>query len=101
MQRVALARGLCVGAGVLLADEPTSELDEGNRGLVLAELRRSFGHEVAQTTVGIDTRVRESQAKGLPVGLYAPRCRAAKSYRDLADEVRARLTREVRHAQAA
>jgi len=40
MQRVALARGLCVGAPVLLADEPTSELDEGNRGLVLAELRR-------------------------------------------------------------
>lgn len=40
MQRVALARGLCVGAGVLLADEPTSELDEGNRALVLAELRR-------------------------------------------------------------
>ena len=68
---------------------------------VLAELRRSFGHEVSQTTVGIDTRVRESQAKGLPVGLYAPRCRAAKAYRDLADEVRARLTREVRHAQAA
>ena len=35
-----LARGLCVGSEVLLADEPTSELDEGNRGLVLAELRR-------------------------------------------------------------
>ena len=28
-----------VGADVLLADEPTSELDEGNRGLVLEELR--------------------------------------------------------------
>lgn len=40
MQRVALARGLCVDAAVLLADEPTSELDEGNRSLVLAELRR-------------------------------------------------------------
>ena len=40
MQRVALARGLCVGAEVLLADEPTSELDEGNRGMVLAELRK-------------------------------------------------------------
>src|SRR5687767_4407622 len=39
MQRVALARGLAVGADVLLADEPTSELDEMNRGLVLAELR--------------------------------------------------------------
>ena len=40
MQRVALARGLGVHAGVLLADEPTSELDEVNRGLVLTELRR-------------------------------------------------------------
>ena len=40
MQRVACARGLVVGAEVLLADEPTSELDEGNRSLVLSELRR-------------------------------------------------------------
>lgn len=39
MQRVACARGFVVDAGVLLADEPTSELDEGNRGVVLAELR--------------------------------------------------------------
>ena len=39
MQRVACARGFVVGADVLLADEPTSELDEGNRSVVLAELR--------------------------------------------------------------
>lgn len=39
MQRVACARGFVVGAEVLLADEPTSELDEGNRGVVLTELR--------------------------------------------------------------
>ncbi len=38
MQRVACARGFVVRAGVLLADEPTSELDEGNRAVVLAEL---------------------------------------------------------------
>ncbi|WP_210649650.1 ATP-binding cassette domain-containing protein [Nocardioides sp. SYSU D00065] len=39
MQRVACARGFVVAADVLLADEPTSELDEGNRAVVLAELR--------------------------------------------------------------
>ncbi|MEO9325792.1 ATP-binding cassette domain-containing protein [Nocardioides sp. C4-1] len=38
-QRVAVARGLAQRASVLLADEPTSELDATNRDVVLALLR--------------------------------------------------------------
>lgn len=38
-QRVAVARGLALGAPTLLTDEPTSELDHGNREVVLTLLR--------------------------------------------------------------
>ncbi len=38
-QRVAVARGLALAGRVLLADEPTSELDSANRSRVMALLR--------------------------------------------------------------
>jgi putative ABC transport system ATP-binding protein len=38
-QRAAVARGLAIDAGVLLADEPTSELDHDNRERILDLLR--------------------------------------------------------------
>ena len=60
MQRVALARGLCVGSAVLLADEPTSELDEGNRGLVLAELRKEADRGAVVVVATHDPAVAEA-----------------------------------------
>mgnify|MGYP001547733111 CR=1 FL=1 len=39
MQRVACARAFAVTPEILLADEPTSELDEGNREHVMDQLR--------------------------------------------------------------
>jgi ABC-type lipoprotein export system ATPase subunit len=37
-QRVAIARALAKGAGVIIMDEPTAELDPGNRAVLLALL---------------------------------------------------------------
>ncbi len=44
-QRVAIARALAKGAGVLVLDEPTAELDPTNRGLLLSllEIERARG----------------------------------------------------------
>jgi chromosome partitioning protein len=54
---------------------------------VLAELKRQFPAEITRAVIGVDTRLREAAAKGLPIALYAPRSRASVAYRDLAEEV--------------
>jgi putative ABC transport system ATP-binding protein len=59
MQRVAGARGLVVEADLLLADEPTSELDEVNRDHVLVQLRRAADQGAAVVVATHDPAVVE------------------------------------------
>jgi chromosome partitioning protein len=61
---------------------------------VLGELKRQFKGELSKVAIGVDTRLREAAAAGLPIALYAPRSRASLAYGELAEEVLA-------HAQAA
>ena len=79
MQRVACARGFVVGAHVLLADEPTSELDEGNRAIVLSELRREAERSAVVVVATHDPAVVEacdrhySLDEGVLIDHVAPR----------------------------
>jgi len=57
---------------------------------VLTELKKSFPGAVSDVVVGVDTRVRESQARRTPISVYAPKSRASRAYRALAREVIAR-----------
>jgi putative ABC transport system ATP-binding protein len=57
MQRVACARAFAVGAQVLLADEPTSELDEGNREHVMSVLQAEARRGAVVVVASHDPRV--------------------------------------------
>jgi putative ABC transport system ATP-binding protein len=57
MQRVACARAFAVGAQVVLADEPTSELDEGNREHVMSVLQEEAGRGAVVVVASHDPRV--------------------------------------------
>ncbi len=61
---------------------------------VLKELRNRFPSELSNVAIGVDTRLREAAAAGLPIGFFAPKSRASIAYAQLAKEVLA-------HAQAA
>jgi chromosome partitioning protein len=70
---------------------------------VLAELRKELGKDVSPVAIGVDTRIREAQARGVPVTIYAPTSRAAQAYRELARDLTALLhtTEEARRDQQA
>lgn len=60
--------------------------------LILEHLHARFPDAIFQTMIQVDTRLRESPAFGLPVTKYAPRTRAARQYRALAQELTAYLS---------
>jgi putative ABC transport system ATP-binding protein len=66
-QRVAIARALVKRPGVLLADEPTGNLDEGTRDDIMALLERIWReHGLTMVTVTHDSTVaRRAQRLGL------------------------------------
>ena len=65
-QRVAIARSLCSGAPVLLADEPTGNLDGENTRIVMDILRR-LAHEEGRCVIVVthDPEVAEAADKVL------------------------------------
>jgi putative ABC transport system ATP-binding protein len=60
MQRVACARAFAVRADVLLADEPTSELDEANRELVMSQLHAEAARGAVVVVASHDPAVVEA-----------------------------------------
>lgn len=70
-QRVAIARALSTGAGVLLADEPTGNLDEANSAQVmdlLLDLAHRTGRCVIVVTHDLDLASRADQIRSMRDG---------------------------------
>ncbi len=61
---------------------------------ILEQLRAAFGTAVLETTIEVDTKLRESQVFGQPITSYAPSSRAAGQYRALAEELSIYVQRE-------
>jgi putative ABC transport system ATP-binding protein len=65
MQRVACARAFAVSPQILLADEPTSELDEGNREHVMDQLRMEAARGAVVVVATHDPAVVEASDRRL------------------------------------
>jgi chromosome partitioning protein len=50
-------------------------------------LHNTFGKAVCQTTIQVDSKLRESTIAGLPITHYSSRSRSAQQYRALAQEL--------------
>ena len=63
---------------------------------VLDQLKAHFSEWLLDTVISVDTRLRECPATGEPIILYAPRTRASRQYRRLAEE----LVRNIKNKEA-
>jgi len=54
---------------------------------MLEQMREYFNDGLLQTIIGFDTKLREAQAAGQPITIYAPQSRGAEQYRQLAEEL--------------
>jgi chromosome partitioning protein len=54
---------------------------------VLNHLQRVFGETLFETRIEIDTKIRESQAEGIPIIKYMPSTRGSIQYMNLAQEL--------------
>jgi len=61
---------------------------------ILEQMRSAFGSALLETTIEVDTKLRESQVFGQPITTYAPNSRAAQQYRALAEELSVYVQRE-------
>jgi chromosome partitioning protein len=50
-------------------------------------MQRGLDGAIFNTTIEVDTKLRESPAFGKPITLYAPRTRGTQQYRALAKEL--------------
>ena len=82
--------GLRLTGIVMTMYDPRTKLSEQ----VVAEVRRYFGDRVYQTVIPRTVRLSEAPGFGQPITVYDPSSKGAKSYRDLAREVAARLPDE-------
>jgi chromosome partitioning protein len=48
-----------------------------------------YNHALFETVIGFDSKLRASQIAGQPITVFAPRTRAARQYRELAQEIEA------------
>ena len=59
----------------------------GSHKAIRKQLINTFGKAICQTSIQIDSKLRESTIAGLPITHYVPRSRSAQQYRALAQEL--------------